>query len=258
MIFWFGGKYRPGENVRPLPISDRGERACSIAAVYPQMTRRGCGLSQGCRDTNWVVMGIIAVILHNMGGSPELRWAVSCWHLKTVLREEPLPLTAGSLVDILACFNDPYSSLPTHPPCLTHTHTHSCAQILPRYKQLHGYSIHFLYSTKHGRGGKKCYSVSTLSHTHLLYMSRIQVLLHCLQEQGDKRRRAALYFHVKILFFHLIGLSSHSMRRRQWRYGKTPSKEWNALERRRGTDTGRRLTITKGWLKPGTLTLRSR
>ncbi len=46
-------------------------------------------------------------------------------------------------------------------------------------------------------------------------MSGIQVLLHWLWEQEDKWRCAALYFHVRILFFHLIGLSSHSMWCRQ-------------------------------------------
>lgn len=65
-------------------------------------------------------------------------------------------------------------------------------------------------------------------------MSGIQVLLHWLWEREDKWRCAALYFHVRILFFHLIGLSSHSMRCRQrgnrkWRWG---------MERRRSADIG--------------------
>lgn len=62
------------------------------------------------------------------------------------------------------------------------------------------------------------FSPNTLSHNHIfcLHMSGIQVLLDWLREQEDKWRCAALYFHVRILFFHLIGLSSHSMWCRQW------------------------------------------
>lgn len=65
-------------------------------------------------------------------------------------------------------------------------------------------------------------------------MSGIQVLLHWLWEQEDKWRCAALYFHVRILFFHLIGLSSHSMWCRQ-----QGNRKWRQrMERRRCTDIG--------------------
>lgn len=49
-----------------------------------------------------------------------------------------------------------------------------------------------------------------------IYFLFLQVLLHWLREPEDKWRCGALYFHGRMLFFHLIGLSSHSMRRRQW------------------------------------------
>lgn len=62
-----------------------------------------------------------------------------------------------------------------------------------------------------------------------LHMSGIQVLLCWLWEQGDKWRCAALYFHVRMLFFHLIGLLSHSMWRRRgnrkWR--RRMGKRWS-------------------------------
>lgn len=166
------------------------------------------------------------------------------WHLKTILREDPLLLTVGGLVDILGCFNDPYSSLPTHRP--RHRHTYTRHTLLHRHTGIHltrvdliwvihdnlsvlyvARSINYTTSMQ----VTKCivfYCATPrlptfvvfpkLSHTCIfcLHMSGIQVLLHWLWEQEDKWRCAALYFHVRILFFHLISLSSHSMWCRQW------------------------------------------
>ena len=81
------------------------------------------------------------------------------------------------------------------------------------------------------------------SHIFCLHMSGIQVVLHCLWEQEDKWRCATLYFHVRIFFFHLIGLSSNSMRCRQWGNRKWNEMHWTGDEAR---------TRDEGWggMKP--------
>lgn len=57
-------------------------------------------------------------------GTRSHSWSTKSWHLKTILREDPFTLAVGSPVDILGCFNDPYSSLPSHPHFGRHTFPH--------------------------------------------------------------------------------------------------------------------------------------
>lgn len=78
---WFSDLVENTDWGKMSDFSDIWQRNCAsgIAAVYPQMTLRCCGLLQGYRGTNWVMMGIIAAILHNIGRNPELRdgpWGV--------------------------------------------------------------------------------------------------------------------------------------------------------------------------------------
>lgn len=148
MIFWCGGKYR-GRKCQTFP--NIWPRKASLQYILKWLSdtvdyHKG---TETQTESWWNYHGNTTQYRREPW---TLWWVMSSWHLKTVLREGPLPLTVGSLVDILGCFNDLYSSLPPHTPCHTHAHTHSKdthAHILSQWNWLTVHYVSVLYIALH-------------------------------------------------------------------------------------------------------------